>query len=672
MAAKTATQVQVSLRDVEPVKTFIADIGAIYDDLETPPEIRERIAAACRKLNGGFGTLRGVTDASLAEWRGWKLKPEDVRYEPVKDWPSVCIVIPVFNSPALLRQALGSLQRTDYGGALTRVLVDNASTDPETLEILRAHDCKVIRFDEPAGFAVAVNAGMQQMEADYYVLFNQDCRVIDEQWLTNIIRWMEHRPQCAVAGPKLVYPAKEGEPTRIQHAGIVLPKGACATHRHLNAPADSPEVSCIEKVPAVTGAVFAIRASALEEIGYLDESYRFGCEDVEFCLRAAAHGHEVWYVSTSTVAHHDHGVRATNTHSSLRIREWAEASGKRFRSQWGAFIDRCATESVAFVLPDYNPVAGGCRVVAALANSFINAGMETTVYVMSAGGRFPDDPDLPRLFEIEHISKLRGAGTLIATRFDTVEPTLEIPAARRFYLVQQIETPMAKYCGATEDDVLRSYQHTEYEIITIGRHLANQLAEMGRTSTVLDVGLYVGLYPFRPHQRGERFRVLMYGSPADYKGGQDAPKITAALRERFGAAVEINSFHRDMPPPGWADRHYRPRCTSEVAAIYSDHDCYVYASHSDGFAMTPVEAMACGTPVVLTDFPGKDQYAKDGDNCLVAGFRDIAGMVNAVGAVIDDDLLRRTLVSNGRRTAERYDWRRVGLQYLRTMLGAPV
>lgn len=603
-----------------------------------------------------------------------RFKPENVDWpkRKIKNWPSVRIVIPVFNSPDLLAKCLDSLKMTKYKGGLAITLVDNASTDPETLKLVKAHPkLSTIRFDQPQGFSTAVNAGMKQWKADFYVLFNQDCEIIDPDWLTNMIRWMLKRSQCAVAGPKLVYPFKKGEAPRLQHAGIVIPQGATGTHRYLNAPADSPQVGMFERMQAVTGAVFMIRASVIEQIGYFDEGYKFGCEDIEFCLRATAlGGHEVWYVPIATVVHHDHGIRRSNEKQSGRINEWTNQSSRLFRARWGTFIDRCATQSVAFVLPDYNPVSGGSRVIAALANRFIVAGFRTSIY--TATNALPEDPDIPRLFDIKHLSMLDKADILIATRFDTVRMTKGVSASKRYYLVQQIETAMAKYCGKTEEDVLWSYGQTDYEIITIGEHLAKQLRDLGRSSTVLDVGLYVDLYPFRPHERGEKLRVLMYGSPADYKGAEDNALIARALRERFGGGVEINTFHKSEPAPTWADNHFRPQKTSDVAKLYSDHDAYVYASLSDGFAMTPIEAMACGTPVVLTDFPGKDQYARHGENCLVADFRDVAGVVDLVATIEKDPHhLADSLRKCGRETAEYYDWSRVASQYAQTILGAP-
>jgi GT2 family glycosyltransferase/glycosyltransferase involved in cell wall biosynthesis len=671
----------MSLRDVEPVKGFLASITDIRNRLVNittdgcckalAETIRMDMDRAFRELYGGMGSLDQFTTENMRQ-RGWKFDKSEVEHPERADWPSVCIVIPVFNSPELLKACLVSLMRTDYPGKLYWMCVDNASTNPETLKILASQDFTPLRFEEPVGFSAAVNAGMKACEGfDYYVLFNQDCVVSNEDWLTQLINWMEIRPKCAIAGSKLLYP--DG---RVQHAGILMPKGTCGVHRHLRASPDIAEVNYYEKVPSVTGAVYAIRRSVLGEIGYLDEGQLLGCEDTELCLRAAAYGYEVWYVPDSEVIHRDNAVRKSNPQDQARITSWAAVSDKKFRGKWGKFVDRCANEQVAIVLPDFNPVAGGCRVVAALANSFITAGMETTVYEASGSSlsKHHSDLDLPMLFDIKPLSELGRADTLIATRFDTVDQTRYIMAARKFYLVQQIETAMAKYCGATEEQVLASYRRSEYEIVTIGEHLAKALAEFGRQSTVLDVGLYRDLYPKRPDRwlGGHTFRVLMYASPADYKGADDLPVIAAALRELMGSKVEIMSFHRDFKQPEWSERHFQPKSTSEVAKIYASADAYIYASRSDGFAMTPVEAMACGTPVIMTDFPGKDQYAVDGENCLIVPFMDFEALAATVLALMVQPDLWQKLSDGGAKTADKYDWSKVSLQYLRTMLGAPV
>lgn len=611
-------------------------------------------------------TVREVHDrgelANIALGRIWR---GEVEKFDIAKLPSVRIVVPVYNSPQLLKQCVESLKKTKYPASkLQCVFVDNASSDPETLKLLKGVNC--VRMPAPVSFSRAVNAGMLDYscgQPDYFVLFNQDCRIIDEMWLYALMRWMELRPRCAVAGAKLLYP--DGT---LQHAGLDIPAGSCGMHRFLASDPTASRVNFYERVTAVTGAVFCLRGSVVQEFGGLDEDLPFGCEDSAICLRANAAGYEVWYVPSCEVEHIDNGIRKTNTRDSERIRSWTAKSSEVFRGKWGAYVDSCAKSRIDFVLPDNNGAAGGTRVVWALANSLINAGVEARV--LTFDGSQPNDPDFPILFETAAMSAVSSFDVLVATRADTVLKTQQMPARKRYYLVQQIETVMARYFGLSASDVELTYEAQDYEIITIGEHLAKQLEERGRKSHVLDVGFYRDLYPY--HLRpaiGFPARVLMYGSTAGYKGADDAAAIAQALREKI-PGVRICSFHRNYPKPAWSDEHFAPQSTAEVAQVYAGADIYVYASLSDGFAMTPIEAMACGTPVVLTDFPGKDQYARHEKNCLIAPFRDAEQVAECAGRVIQDTRLRGRLVDAGLATADRYDWKNVGRQYVQLILGS--
>ena len=48
----------------------------------------------------------------------------------------------------------------------------------------------------------------------------------------------------------------------------------------------------------------------------------------------------------------------------------------------------------------------------------------------------------------------------------------------------------------------------------------------------------------------------------------------------------------------------------ELAALYRSCDCLVNAHHREGFGLPPLEAMACGTPIIVTDYHGPQQYAR--------------------------------------------------------------
>ncbi len=614
----------------------------------------------------GQSTNKQAVDLSRESWMermGWKIPKSKIRLADPDAWPDVAIIIPVYNAPNLLERCLESLKLTDYPETIKTVVVDNASNDPETLKILAGCD-NTIRFAEPVGFSEAVNAGMRrEKRAEYYVLFNQDVKVIDKDWLKHLIRWMEHKPECAVSGPKLLY-----DNGKIENAGIDMGVGDGCAERGRGFPKNEPRFNDYRKTATVSGAAYCLRASVAKQMGYFDERYLFGCEDLEFGMRVSAkHGLECWYVPDSVLIHSGHAVqKSVSKEDRKRVRAMHRVSSEIYNREWGRFIDHVGGTRVAFVLPNFHSACGGARVVGALARQLSICGVQAEVFAKKIDS--DPDTDFPT-FSVRPFDELKETDIIIATRCDTVFDCKNIPAKKRYYFVQQIEDCMSKNFGVSTRRALASYQEKDFEIITIGQHLADRLKAMGRDSHIVDVGLYRHLYPYVKRKMNKKLRVLMYG--ADGYKGPDQPQIAKAIRQLIPGAV-VNCYHRYSAECKWADTHFRPQTTAEVAELYAQHDVYVYASESDGFAMTPVEAMACGTPVVLSDFPGKDQYARNGENCLIAPFRDVAGIAEAVKQIADDNKLWGSLVKEGLKTADKYDWSVVGAQYARILLEAPV
>lgn len=607
----------------------------------------------------------GLTPAEaydrIARRMGWLLGKDEVRLADPAEWPAVGIVVPVYNAPKLLERCIEGLKATDYPGTLRVILVDNASTDQATIELLGGEK-GVIRLDEPVGFSEAVNHGLRKLDGcKYHVLYNQDVHAFDPEWLRHLVRWMEHRPECGLCGPKLLY-----ENGTIQHAGMDLrPDGGILGRSRTN-PVDDPEANEYRTVPMVTGAVYCIRASVEEKLGLMDERYQFGCEDLEYSLRVAAQiGMEVWYVPTAELIHPNHGVQdQTKSETAHRVATMRAVSRAVYEAEWRRYCVNIGRRiRVAFVLPGFNSASGGTRVVGALARYLSNCGARAEVFVR----RMDSDPDTEfPPFPIRPIDQLQRADIVVATRCDTLSDALNVDAKKRFYFAQQIEDCMSKNFGVTREAALASYRDKRFEIITIAPHLADRLAEMGRECSVLDVGFYRDLYPVTA-EKDRPGEALMYG--ADGHKGPDNAEIARRLS---AAGITVNTVHRYAKWPEWARLHFRPETTLEMAAVYGAHGLYVYASESDGLAMTPIEAMACGTPVVLSEFPGCEQYARDGENCLMARYRDPAHVAERAIELMADPDLRRRLVKGGLETADKYDWGNVGRQYARLLLEAHV
>lgn len=97
---------------------------------------------------------------------------------------------------------------------------------------------------------------------------------------------------------------------------------------------------------------------------------------------------------------------------------------------------------------------------------------------------------------------------------------------------------------------------------------------------------------------------------------------------------------------------------SDYVRAYHDADIFVYPSLQDAFPAPPLEAMACGCPLVTTRVPGVEEYGVDGVNCLVVPPNDAEGIAAAVARLVDDPGLRSSLRAEGLRTARRFTWAR--------------
>lgn len=100
---------------------------------------------------------------------------------------------------------------------------------------------------------------------------------------------------------------------------------------------------------------------------------------------------------------------------------------------------------------------------------------------------------------------------------------------------------------------------------------------------------------------------------------------------------------------------HRP-ARKKLAQLFASSDVFVSASWWESFGLPPLEAMACGAPVVTTDSRGIREYARPEWNCLVTPPRDSAKLAAAIRRILSDDELENRLRQNGPLTAAQYTW----------------
>jgi glycosyltransferase involved in cell wall biosynthesis len=71
-------------------------------------------------------------------------------------------------------------------------------------------------------------------------------------------------------------------------------------------------------------------------------------------------------------------------------------------------------------------------------------------------------------------------------------------------------------------------------------------------------------------------------------------------------------------------------------------DVCAHAAFQDGFAYAPMEALACGAPVIVSDHTGMKEFIRPGENGLIVPTGDAAALTNALRMVANGALRRTT------------------------------
>ncbi len=103
--------------------------------------------------------------------------------------------------------------------------------------------------------------------------------------------------------------------------------------------------------------------------------------------------------------------------------------------------------------------------------------------------------------------------------------------------------------------------------------------------------------------------------------------------------------------------------------VYSSADLFVHTSLFEGFGLPPLEAMACGTPVVLTDSGGVREFARHGENAWMVQ-KTPEAVAQGIRQVLADPALQERLREGGRATARRFPLRRTVRLFERALQAA--
>ena len=135
-----------------------------------------------------------------------------------------------------------------------------------------------------------------------------------------------------------------------------------------------------------------------------------------------------------------------------------------------------------------------------------------------------------------------------------------------------------------------------------------------------------------------------YGSPLVLAGHSGRAHVFAPSHLRLGKNVRSLGYVSE----------------SVLPALYTGAKAFVFPSLYEGFGMPPLEAMACGTPVIASHHPAVREAL--GDAACYCDPEDIASIASAIAKVFDSASLRQELAEQGLERVRLFDWDRAAAQ----------
>lgn len=268
---------------------------------------------------------------------------------------------------------------------------------------------------------------------------------------------------------------------------------------------------------------------------------------------------------------------------------------------------------------------------------------------------FPDAESMIRHFPPSDV--------VVATLWSTVPKvhrivTETLPGAVPWYFVQDDETRFFPESDArARQAVMDGYPLIPNRIVK-SDWLAGVLAARGFESVKVPLGMDLDLFYAADPARPRTPSIVAMARPETPRRG--FAELVATLRafHALRPDVEIRLFgSTDLAAHGidfpFVDLGLVPQ--ERLRKVYGEAAVFLDTSRFQGFGRPALEAMACGCAAVLGRNGGVNEYARDGENCLLIDPSDRDASVAALTRIFADAELHARLAAAGLATAAAYD-----------------
>jgi len=265
-------------------------------------------------------------------------------------------------------------------------------------------------------------------------------------------------------------------------------------------------------------------------------------------------------------------------------------------------------------------------------------------------------PLVPRDFDCDLIHTKAESGWVFARRDKPLVVTLAHSVFDPLYENYKHAAKRLYHRAMVKKNIERSFALAD-RIVTVSHFSAQRIAESFGRSDVRVIHNGVDESFFRPAPEeapgsGQAVRLLFVGNRTARKGFDLLAPVMARLGPGF--VLEYTSGLRTSTE---TPRHPSMRPLgrlglAELLAAYQRCDIFLFPSRLEGFGYPVAEAMACGKPVVCTNYSSLPELVEDGLGGYLCPLDDIDAFADRIQRLADDPDLRGKMGAHNRAKAE--------------------
>lgn len=255
--------------------------------------------------------------------------------------------------------------------------------------------------------------------------------------------------------------------------------------------------------------------------------------------------------------------------------------------------------------------------------------------------------------EKNYKDKLQDVDEVFATAVETVETAQGASSnARKIYFIQGYEN------WNVDEQTLHATYSSGMKNVVIANWLKEVVDRYGREPAVV-IQNPVDVKIYKPHiknsSRPNHSLAFLYHE-SEKKGIKYTLEAIDILKKEY-PDLQVKAFGMYKRPerlPEWID--YTEKASQEkVVEIYNAVQVFACATIEEGYGLTGLEAMACGTALATTRYQGVLEYATE-ENAMFSPIRDSAALAENIRKLFVDEQLRNKIANNGVITAQNYSW----------------